>query len=358
MINVNKTYLPPAEEYEKLLKRIWENNQLTNNGPLVQELEDKLKKHLGVKHLFLVANGTVALQIAIKALALKGEVITSPFTFLATTTSLIWEGCEPIFADIQKNSLTIDPIEIEKRITPNTSAILGVHVYGNPCEVERIKELSEKYDLPVIYDAAHAFGVKYKGESLLNYGDISTLSFHATKVFHTVEGGAVITNDDDLAHRISYMRNFGQEGPEKFWGVGINAKNSEFHAAMGLCILPQIDGIIARRRVISELYDSLLDSAPGISKPLVRAGAEYNFSFYPVILPSEEALLDLQSRLSDEGVFTRRYFYPSLNTLDYVTRQEAPVSEDISRRILCLPFYYDLPDDDVIRIANIICGKS
>lgn len=358
MINVNKTYLPPAEEYQELLQRIWDNNQLTNNGPLVQELEDKLRDYLGVKHLFLVANGTVALQIAIKALALKGEVITSPFSFLATTTSLIWEGCEPVFADIQADSLTIDPAEIEKRITPNTSAILGVHVYGNPCEVEKIRAISEKYRLPVIYDAAHAFGVKYGGKSVLSHGDISTLSFHATKVFHTVEGGAVITNSDDLAHRISYMRNFGQEGPEKFWGVGINAKNSEFHAAMGLCVLPRIDGIISRRRRISEIYDGMFLDEPNISRPLMREDAERNYIFYPVILPSEEALLDLQARLSAQDIFTRRYFYPSLNSLDYVSRQEAPISENISKRILCLPLYYDLSDDDVMRIANIVCGKS
>lgn len=354
MINVTKTYLPPLEEYNKYLEKIWDRVFLTNNGPLLQELEAELKEYLGVKHLFLVSNGTVALQVAIKALGLKGEVITTPFSFLATTTSILWEGADAVFADIDRSTLTIDPEQIEKKITDKTSGILGVHVYGNACDIERIDEIAKKYNLPVIYDAAHAFGVRYKGKSILNYGNISTLSFHATKLFHTIEGGAVITDDDALAHKISYMRNFGQEGPEKFWGIGINAKNCELHAAMGLCILPKIGEIIDRRKILCGLYDDSLSDLDSVTRPTIRDGLDYNFSYYPIILPSEEVLFAVQRELGAEQIFPRRYFYPSLNKLDYYVGQSAPVSEDISRRIMCLPLYHDLAESDVARIAEII----
>lgn len=354
MINVTKSFLPPREEYDKYLDKIWESSWLTNHGPLSLELEEKLKKYFDVKHLFFVANGTVALQIAIKALGLKDEVITTPFSFVATTSSVVWEGCTPVFADIEKYNLTINPKEIEKKITPKTTGIIATHVFGNPCDVEEIKKLSKKHSLPVIYDAAHAFGVKYKGESILNYGDISTLSFHATKLFHTIEGGAIVTNDDKLAHKISYMRNFGQEGPEKFWGIGINAKNSEFHAAMGLCILPKIDDIIRKRESACRLYDGLLGKNAGITRPTVREDTEYNFSYYPVIFESEKKLLEVQKALRENNIVPRRYFYPSLNSLDYCGGQYSPASEDISKRIMCLPLFYDLDEKNIRRIAGII----
>ena len=234
MIPVTKSFLPPIEDYIEYLKQIWDSNQLTNNGPLVKELEQKLKEYFDVKHLFFVSNGTIAEQIAIKAADLKGDIITTPFSYVATTSSIVWEGCQPVFVDIDPQTLCMNPDLIEDAITEKTTGIIPTHVYGIPCDVEKIQEIAEKHSLKVIYDAAHTFGGKYKGKSIASYGDISFLSFHATKVFHTVEGGAIITNDDELAHKISYMRNFGHNGPEDFWGVGINGNNSEFHAAMGL----------------------------------------------------------------------------------------------------------------------------
>ncbi|QHT69580.1 DegT/DnrJ/EryC1/StrS family aminotransferase [Rhodocytophaga rosea] len=353
MINVTKAYLPPLAEYTKYLEGIWERCHLTNNGPLVQELEQKLKDYIGVKHLFFVNNGTIALQIAIKALSLKGEIITTPFSYVATTSSIVWENCIPVFADIDPDTLMISPAAIEKAITPATSAILATHVYGGPCEVEAIEKIALKHKLKVIYDAAHAFGTIYKGNSILNYGDISTLSFHATKLFHTTEGGAIVTNDDNLAHTISYMRNFGHKGQEDFWGLGINGKNSEFHAAMGLCILPRIKEIMDKRKQASKMYDSLLDNET-IHKPHIFGNTIYNFAYYPVLFPSENILLRVRDALNAKQVFPRRYFYPSLNSLNFVYQQNMPVSEDISKRVLCLPLYYELSENDIEMISSVV----
>ena len=352
-INVTKTYLPALEEYTAYLQGIWDRGHLTNHGPLLQDLEEKLKKHLGVKHLFVVNNGTIALQIAIKALDLKNEIITTPFSYVATTSSIAWENCTPVFADIDPKTLCINPDEIKKKITPSTTGILATHVYGIPCNVEAIKEIAEQNNLKVIYDAAHAFGVNYKRTSVLNYGDISTLSFHATKLFHTIEGGAIITNDDELAHKISYMRNFGHNGPEAFFGVGINGKTSEFNAAMGLSILPKVPDLIEARKRISELYDELLKNT-SLEKPELPEKTEYNYAYYPVLFKSELQLLEVRKKLNDNLVFPRRYFYPSLNTLNYVGKQEALISEDISKRVLCLPIYFDLLESAVRKVASII----
>jgi dTDP-4-amino-4,6-dideoxygalactose transaminase len=353
MINVTKTYLPPLSEYTKYLEGIWERVYLTNHGPLVLELEEKLKHYLGVKHIFFVSNGTIALQIAIKALDLTGEVITTPFSYVATTSSIVWENCKPIFVDIDPVTLCIDASLLEERITPSTSAILATHVYGNACDVESLDKIAKKYQLPIIYDAAHAFGTLYKGKSLLNYGDISTLSFHATKLFHTVEGGAIVTNDDELAHKISYLRNFGHNGPEAFWGVGINGKNSELHAAMGLCVLPKVPELIKRRKEISELYDELLKDYP-VTRPSLQGEITYNYSYYPVVFPSEELLITVRTALNAKQIYPRRYFFPSLNTLHYVNNQSAAISEDISKRVMCLPLYYDLQDMEVMYICEAI----
>lgn len=350
IINVTKSYLPPLEEYVGYLERIWESNQLTNNGPLVKELEEKLKEYLGVKHLFFVSNGTIALQIAIKSLELQGEIITTPFSYVATTSSIVWEGCQPVFVDIDPHTLNIDPDLIEEAITAKTSAILAVHVYGHPCDVERIRSIADRHGLKVIYDAAHAFGVRYKGKSLLSNGDISTLSFHATKLFHTVEGGAVITNDDDIAHRIAYMRNFGHNGPEAFWGIGINGKNTEFHAAMGLCVLPRVPELIERRRAISELYDRLLEGY-GQFRPRLMDDATCNYAYYPIVFASVEDLLAAREALHAQHIYPRRYFYPSLNTLEYTPGRRCPVSEDIARRIMCLPLSHSLDNESVELIS-------
>jgi dTDP-4-amino-4,6-dideoxygalactose transaminase len=356
MIPVTKPFLPPLEEYTNLIKQIWLSEHLTNAGPMVKNLELKLNDFLKTKNCFFVSNGTIALQIAIKALDLKEEIITTPFSYVATTSSIVWEGCTPIFVDIEPDTLTIDPNKIEAAITDKTSAILATHVYGNPCDIEAIEAIANKYTIKVIYDAAHSFGVKYKGKHLVNYGDISTLSFHATKLFQTVEGGAIISEDPEITSKVSYMRNFGHNGEEKFFGVGINAKNSEFHAAMGLCNLPRVEGIIAHRRKISELYDTLLlaDSAKRISRPLIRSGTEYNYSYYPILFKDEATLLEVKSKLNQNDIFPRRYFYPSLEKLEYLAKSHMPVADDISKRVLCLPLYSELNKEQVHLICSII----
>lgn len=359
MINVTKSFLPPREEYDKYLDKIWKNSWLTNNGSMVRELEDKLKAYFGVKHFFFVSNGTIALQIAIKALELKDEIITTPFSYVATSSSIIWEGCKPVFVDIDKQTLNIDYNKIEDAITNKTSAIIATHVFGNPCEAEQIDAIAKKHGLKVIYDAAHAFGVKYNDKKILNYGDISAISFHATKLFHTVEGGGLATNDDKLAAKIFYLRNFGHESgdkPEEFIGVGINGKNSEFHAAMGLCILPKIDEIMAERKRISLLYDKYLEGAD-ISTQSISTSVEYNHAYYPAIFSSETKLLKTKQILNNLQIFPRRYFFPSLNTIGYIKKinvQIMPVSEDISKRILCLPLYYGIKDEEVEMISKAI----
>ena len=353
MIKVTKTYLPPYEEYLKYLEQIWKTNQVTNYGPLVKELELKLSEFLGVKHLFFVANGTIALQIAIKALNLTGEILTTPFSYVATTSSIVWEGCEPVFVDIHPVRLTINPDLIERAITAETTGILATHVYGFPCEVECIQKIAERHNLKVIYDAAHAFAVGYKDTSLLNYGDISTLSFHATKLFHTGEGGALVTNDDDVAHRIQYLINFGHRGEEDFWGLGINGKNSEMHAAMGLCVLPRVPDLVARRKVVCDHYDQYLNGS-AITHPACPDHTQYNYAYYPVLFASPEALLKAKNALNQHNIFPRRYFYPSLNKLPYLPFVRMPVAEEISGRVLCLPLSADLSVEDVDLICTVL----
>lgn len=351
MINVTKTYLPPFDEYTAILKRAWDKAWITNNGELVQELEAKLKDYLGVKNLLFTSNGTVPLQMALKALNITKEVITTPFSYVATTNVIIWEGCQPVFVDIDPNTFCIDASKIEAAITPNTQAILATHVYGLPCDVEAIDSIAKKHNLKVIYDAAHAFGVLYKGKSLLSYGDISTCSFHATKIFHTVEGGCIIANDEKIVHQLMLYRQFGHVYDDYF-SVGINAKNSEFHAAMGLCVLPQIENIIVDRKKTSELYDAALDSL--VQRPLMNGEMKYNYSYYPIVLDSEEKLLKVAESLKQNEISCRRYFYPSLNELPYISYKSSPVSEDISRRVLCLPLYFGLEVCDVKIISDAI----
>ncbi len=355
MIPVTKSFLPPIEKYTALLEGIWQRAHLTNNGPLLTELEEKLKKYCSAKNFIFLNNGTAALQLAIKGFDLKGEIITTPFSYVATTSSIVWENCQPVFADIDEYTLNINPQNIEKLITPATSAILATHVYGIPCDVETIEKIAKKHSLKVIYDAAHAFGVSYKDVPLVNYGDASTFSFHATKLFHCTEGGAIVTNDEKAAHRFSYLRNFGHKGQEDFWGLGINAKNSEFHAAMGLCVLPYVQDIIGKRKELSELYDKLLvQSGLPVKRPKLPAGTTYNYAYYPIIFNSEKILLSVRDSLNADFIYPRRYFYPSLSELPYVKKQSVPVSENISGRVLCLPLYYELETDQVRRICQII----
>jgi dTDP-4-amino-4,6-dideoxygalactose transaminase len=356
LINVTKAFLPSLEDYSKYLEGIWERVHLTNHGPLVNELEEKLKNYLGVKHLFFVNNGTIAIQIAIKAMELSGEVITTPFSYVATTSSIVWENCTPVFVDINAETFTIDSSKIEAAITDKTSAILATHVYGIPCDVQAIEAIAKKHGLKVIYDAAHAFGVKCYEKGILNFGDISTLSFHATKLFHTVEGGAIATNNDELAHRIGYMRNFGHKGQEDFWGMGINGKNSEFHAAMGLCMFPHIEEIIVSRKQLSETYEkNFLEIGVKLARPHVNGYCHYNFAYYPVVFETEEQLLMVKDSLNAAYIYPRRYFYPSLNTLPYLKQlSSVPVAESIASRVLCLPLYHDLSAENIKRICTII----
>lgn len=352
MIPVTKPFLPNRVDYDRYLDGIWERNWLTNNGPLVNELELSLKEYLGLDHLLFVSNGTIALQLAIKALGLKGEIITTPFSYVATTSSIVWEGCTPVFVDIIPDKLTLDPSKIEAAITPNTSAILATHVYGIPCEVETIDRIAKKHNLKVIYDGAHAFGVKVKGKSIFEYGDISTCSFHATKIFHTIEGGAVVTKDPELLKRMAYLRNFGHDGFEKFNGIGINGKNSEFHAAMGLSVLAYLDDILKTKKQQSEIYLQLL-SGLKVCYPEITGIEFYNHAYFPIIFSDEAQLIKSMEILDGNGVGSRRYFYPGLNNLDY-TSGDCPISDLISKKILCLPLYHTLSKEEQKMIARLL----
>ncbi len=358
MIQVTKPFLPPYEEYESYIKKIWQRNWLTNNGPVVNELELKLKEYLDVPHLLYMSNGTVALQIAIKALDLQGgDIITTPFSFVATTSSITWEGCTPVFVDIDENTLNIDPSKIEAAITSNTKAIMATHVYGNPCDIDAIDVIAKKYQLKVIYDAAHCFGTKYKGRSIFEYGDVSATSFHATKLYHTIEGGAVFTSSPDLLKKMAYIRNFGYNGPDNFAEMGINGKNSEFHAAMGVCNLKYADEILLKRKQLSNYYDERLVSLQH-SKLGLTAASEFNYAYYPIILPSEEIVLKIIHELSGYNILARRYFYPSLSGLNYVPHANTPVSDEVSKRVICLPLYYDLSTEEIDFICRIAIRAS
>lgn len=353
MISVTQTFLPPLEEFTAYIQQIWDSKWVSNRGKLVQELEAKLIEYLGVGNLLIVNNGTIALQIAIKALELKGEIITTPFSYVATVSSIVWENCKPVFVDIDEDYLTIDERKIEAAITENTSAILATHVFGNPCNVEALSAIGQKYNLKIIYDAAHCFGVKYKNKSVLNWGDVSTLSFHATKLFHTGEGGAIVCRDEELAHKIFFHHNFGHRGEEEFWGIGINAKISEINSALGLALLPYIDEILDKRKNICQLYDSLLKNT-NIRTIKLREFTEWNYSYYPVIFPSERILLKVKQALNSEDIFPRRYFYPSLNKLPYIEYNKFPIAEEISQNILCLPLFTELSENDLERLVKII----
>ncbi|OGL30971.1 aminotransferase DegT [Candidatus Saccharibacteria bacterium RIFCSPHIGHO2_02_FULL_47_12] len=352
-INVTKTFLPPIEEYHQYVREIWQNGQITNQGPLLVQLEDRLEQHLGVSNLHFVANGTVALQLAIKALGIEdGEIITSPFSYVASTSAILWEKCTPVFVDIEPDTFCIDPDKIEAAITDKTRAILAVHVFGYPCDIEKIEEIAKNHKLKVIYDSAHAFGASYNGKSLMSYGDISTGSFHATKLFHTVEGGCVIVNDKLASDKVELMKRFGHNGDDHIM-LGINAKSSELHAAMGLCNLKYADEIIQKRKAVSEKYEQLLGDK--FLRPKAKEGLTYNYAYYPIIFESEEQLLSAVKQLNDNNIFPRRYFFPSLNELSYIeSSNSCPISEDISRRILCLPLYDSLDNQNIEKICEVL----
>jgi dTDP-4-amino-4,6-dideoxygalactose transaminase len=356
MISVTKTYFPTMDEYIRQLEKIWQGGWLTNNAQLSRRLAESLKDYLGVPSLELVANGTLALQLSIKALGLQGEIITTPYSYVATTTAILWEGCAPVFVDIEEKTFCINPELVEAAITEKTSAILATHIYGYPCDVVKIQQIADRYNLKVIYDAAHAFGVKLAGESILVHGDCSALSFHATKPFHTAEGGGVVCKDTNLDRRISLMKKFGHIGEDDYFDIGINAKMSELHAAMGLCILPKVNDIIAYQKECSSWYDENLKNC-SLQRPMLSVGLEYNYGYYPVIFQSHEVMMRVRRTLLDNDIYPRRYFHPSLNMLPFLKpelKRACPVSENISPRVLCLPLYFGLSRAEVEVICRLI----
>jgi dTDP-4-amino-4,6-dideoxygalactose transaminase len=352
-INVTKTFLPPFEEYEEYLKQIWDSGQVTNQGPLLHEFQGEVETLLGVNNFHFISNGTIALQIALRALDIvEGEIITTPFSYVATTSSILWERCKPIFVDIEPETYCIDPKKIEAAITEKTKAIMAVHVFGNPCAVDEIDQIAKKHNIKVIYDGAHAFGVKIGGKSIFNYGDISTCSFHATKLLHTIEGGGIFAKDNSVSEKVELLKRFGHTHDEHFM-PGINAKASEFQAAMGLVNLKHIEEIIDGRKRVTEKYNLLLNER--FKKPKIIPGTTPNYAYYPVVLDSEKELRDIVTRLEAIDVFPRRYFYPSLNKLPYINNTErCPISEDIASRIICLPLYPDLEDREINNICEVL----
>lgn len=352
-IYVTRTFLPPREEYDAWLDKAYASHVLTNNGPIHKLLEETLRTRFDVPYLRLMANGTLALQLAIRALGVKGKVITTPFSYVATTSAILWEGCEPVFVDVDAKTCCIDPTLIEAAITPDTTAILATHVYGIPCDVEAIDAIAKRHGLKVIYDAAHAFDVEYKGKSILAYGDASTLSFHATKLFHTVEGGAVVLHNEASDRELRLLRSFGHIGDDHF-SLGMNAKMSEVHAAMGMAVLPHVETLIEERAGLCAHYRDGLTAQVHVPAP--PAVCRYNHAYFPVVLPTGRDREQLASLLAAMDIHVRRYFYPSLDTLPYVHGGQCPISQNVSDTVLCLPLYNGLPNAVIDRIVEAING--
>ena len=353
-IYVTMPSLAPLDEYVELLKGVWDRGILTHNGPLVQQFEKELCTILDLSNFVAVSNGTIAIQMAIKALELKGEIITTPFTWIATVSAIKWEGCIPVFCDIDPETLNIDPEKIEALVTDKTVAIMPVHVFGNPCNIEAISTIAKKHNLKVIYDGAHAIGSTFNGKSLLEYGDITTTSLHATKLLNTAEGGACVTVNPELHDKLKRIRFFGHNEEKDIVEDGFNGKMTEVHAALGLANLKYYDEVLADRKQKYNLYINELSDILDLSFQKTKIGKS-NCSYFPVIFRSEEQLLEVEKALSKENTFPRRYFYPSVNSytkiIDY---QPTPISEDISKRILCLPLYLSLEDENILHIASII----
>lgn len=361
-IYVTQPHLPPLQEFIPYLEEIWANKWLTNNGPFHQQLEQTLCDYLGVKHLALFTNGTIALVTALQALRITGEVITTPFSFVATAHSLLWNGLTPVFVDIDPATCNLDVDKIEQAITPHTTAIMPVHCYGTPCNVDRIRQIADTYGLKVIYDAAHAFGVKYNGESLLNHGDLSVLSFHATKVYNTFEGGAIVCPDAKTKQRIDYLKNFGFADEVTVMAPGINGKMSEINAAFGLLQLKHVDAAIARRGEIDALYRRGLSGVKGITCPIEPPLTERNFSYFPILVENDYPLDrdGLYYKLKEQDIHTRRYFYPLISNMPMyrgmksASQSNLPVAEGLSQKVLCLPIFPDLDLDVVCSINKIV----
>lgn len=359
-IYVTQPFLPPLEEFLPYLEEIWDSKILTNKGPFHQKFEAALCEYLGVDHLALFANGTLALVTALQALRITGEVITTPYSFAATSHSLLWNNIKPVFVDIDLNSCCLDPARIEEAITPQTTAILAVHCYGNPCDVERIQDIADTYGLKVIYDAAHAFGVRYKGESVLRHGDLSVLSFHATKVMNTFEGGAIICPDAKTKQRIDYLKNFGFANEVTIMAPGINGKMSEFGAALGLLQLEHVGGAVARRREIEARYREGLADVAGVSVLPVQADTVSNSAYFPVFIGDEfpHARDDFYQKMKESGIHGRRYFYPLISDMPMYrglasAREENLVrSREAADGVICLPIYPALEDEQIDTIVR------
>ncbi len=353
-IHVTRAIIPDPVEYAECISRILSSRHLTNMGEHTARLEQELCKFLDIPFLALCTNGTLALQLSLRAGGLVGrEIITTPFSYVASVSAVLWEGCTPIFADIDEETLCLDPGNLENLCSDATGAILPVHVYGNACDVEAIEKIAARNNLTTLYDAAQAFGTLYKGKSLLSYGDFSTVSFHATKVFHTVEGGGIVSRTQASYDYLALLRAFGHTN-DTHHTLGINAKLTEPHAAMGLCLLDKVTQNIADRKKISQLYDSFFPSH-GVRKPRLHSDITYNYAYYPVIFDDTNAMQRALVSMNQENIFPRRYFYPALNTLPYLTsRTHCPVAESICTRVLSLPLYADLEEGIVERIMQIV----
>jgi dTDP-4-amino-4,6-dideoxygalactose transaminase len=353
LINTKKTYLPRKEKYAAYIDEIYDRGWITNRGSLVVRLQKQLEEYLGVTNVLLVANGTLALQIAYKLVGLKKEVITTPFSFVATTSSLVWQNITPVFSDIDKDTFNIDPDKIEENLNANTTGIVATHVFGNPCNFEQLSEIATNNNIKLIYDGAQAFDVKISGKSILSEGDITTLSFHATKIFHTIEGGALVIKDDNLYQTAKKMINFGFEREDTITELGINAKMNEFEAAMGLCMLEDVPNIIRKQKTISDIYQSELDGYVHFQK--VDPSIDNNYNYFPILLENQSQLLHVQRIFKEHNIRLRRYFHPTLEKLPYINCEKEMVnSTDISNRILCLPIYHDLATNDLKFIIRLI----
>lgn len=361
-ITVTQPYLPPLEEFIPYLEKIWKSKWLTNNGPFHQELEAALAKYLGVEHLALFANGTLGLVTALQALKITGEVITTPYSFVATAHSLLWNNIRPVFVDIDPATMNLDPNKIEAAITPQTTAILPVHCYGNPCNVQRIQQIADTYGLKVIYDAAHAFGVQYKGESLSKHGDLSVLSFHATKVYTTFEGGAIVCPDAKTKQRIDYLKNFGFADEVTVMAPGINAKMNEVQAALGILQLKYIGYAIERRKAIDRRYREFLGDVPGLTMLLEPQDTVRNYAYFPILVASDYPMSrdTLYQRLRESDIHARRYFYPLISDmpmyrgLPSAAAANLPNAKKVAAQILCLPIYPDLAEDDQQKVIQVV----